>query len=92
MEPTLDNILKCSTAARELARRVVECSPKDRSSLNRFEKEVQQAQNELTLRIRPEIYGKTEEPGESRDQCCRGRGGNGADEQRVAGRLLPYSS
>ena len=63
MEPTLDNILKCSTAARELARRVVECSLTDRSSLNRFEKEVQQAQNELTLRIRPEIYGKTEEPG-----------------------------
>ena len=63
MEPTLHNILKASTAAREHARRMAECYPKHSSALSRFEEEVKQAQKELTLRIRPEIHGKTEKPG-----------------------------
>lgn len=61
MEPMLDDILKASTAARGHARNLAECFPEHSRALNRFEEEVRQAQNELALRIRPEIYGKVED-------------------------------
>jgi hypothetical protein len=63
MEPTLHNILKASTAAREHAQRLVEYFPEHSGALNRFEEKVRQGQKELIPRIRPEIYGKAEEPG-----------------------------
>lgn len=55
MEPTLDNILKASMAARDHARRQIEgCYPEHSSALNRFDEEVKQAENGQILRIRPE--------------------------------------
>jgi hypothetical protein len=56
MEPTLDNILKASTAARGQARRQVEWYPAHSSALNRFEEEVKQAQKELLMKIRPGLW------------------------------------
>jgi hypothetical protein len=61
MEPTLLDILKASTAARGHARNLAECFPEHCRALNRFEEEVRQVQEELTLRICPEIYVKAEE-------------------------------
>ena len=56
MEPTLHNILKASTAAKDHAQRLVEYFPEHSSALNRFEEEVRQVQKGLILRIRPERY------------------------------------
>ncbi len=63
MEPTLDDILKASTAAKGHARNLAECFLEHSRALNRYEEEMRQAQEELTLRICPERYGKVEERG-----------------------------
>ncbi len=60
-QPTLETILKFSTAAADEAQRLAGCCPTKRNALNHFEKSIRQAQHELMRTLPPDTHSTSED-------------------------------
>lgn len=56
-EPTIENILKFSTAAADEAQRLAECCSINRHALRRFEESIRRTQHELLRTFAGDIHG-----------------------------------
>ena len=59
-EPTIENILKFSTAAADDAQRLAECCAINSHALRRFDESIRRTQRELLRTVSRDIHGPSE--------------------------------